>query len=191
MNVSQDVLLRLIVTALAAILYSSHLAHGKHFPKVRAIGGLGEVALIAAACGWAVSLLLYVFGFEWSSIRILPQELRWIGVGCMLLCVPLSRWVYRSLGVHFSPKLQLLGEHRLVTSGPYRFVRHPMYATFFLCVVATTLITEDLIVVLTGVLAAVAMAVRIRNEEAMLAERFAGAYRSYKERTGAIVPKLF
>lgn len=188
---SHDTLFRGLLGALALVLYLAHVVHRKRFPKTDAVGGWGEVFLIVLPCLWALSLAVYLLNFSWFSFRVLlPEWLRWVGTLGMTLCVPLSVWVYRTLGVHFSTKLQLLPQHQLVCTGPYRFVRHPMYATLFLCAVSTGLISAHLVVMVTGAAVMVAMALRIKKEETMLQAHFGEAYGDYREKTGAILPKL-
>lgn len=186
-----ETLFRGLLVTLTAVLLMVRVAHQKQFPKTEAVGGLGEVVLVVFPCIWALSLVLYLLDFSWFSFRVsLPEWLRWAGVMGMALCVPLSVWVYQTLGIHFSTKLQLREGHQLVHTGPYRFVRHPMYTTLFLCIVSAGLVSAHLVVMATGAAVVVAMALQIKKEETMLQEHFGSAYRDYREKTGAIVPKL-
>jgi protein-S-isoprenylcysteine O-methyltransferase Ste14 len=186
-----DLLLRSVLAALAAALYIHHLVYGKRFPDSKMIVGLGEMALIVAASLWTASLIGYVFGLSRFGVHtFVPGWVRWSGIACMTLCIPLSKWVYRTLGVHFSTKLQLLTDHRLVESGPYRFVRHPMYSTFILCAIGAGLASADLSVLVTGAATATAMVFRIKKEERMLVQRFGEEYREYRRRTWALVPRF-
>ncbi|MDP3645503.1 MAG: isoprenylcysteine carboxylmethyltransferase family protein [bacterium] len=141
------------------------------------------------ACLWTVSIIVYLFGFGMLMVR-LPDVIRFVGAVGMCICVPLSLWIYRTLGAHFSTKLQLLDNHQLVSSGPYRFVRHPMYATFFLCVLSTGLISGSGVVLITGLTTFVTMALRVEGEERMLLERFGTEYRAYMNTTGAFIPRF-
>lgn len=187
----EDMLFRVILAVLAIALHLNHRLYGRRFPETEKIGGIGEICLTATACLWAMSLLVYVTGSDWFDFSVpLPYCLRWAGIVLMALCIPLSIWIYRTLGVHFSTKLQLLKDHQLVRSGPYRWVRHPMYATFFLCALSTSIISANLIVTVLGAAVIATMAFRSKKEEMMLVERFDGHYREYMEKTGAFVPKI-
>ncbi len=188
---SHDMLFRIILAGLASFQFSSHLAHKKRSSRATPVTGFGEVAMMFSACLWTVCLSGYVAGLTWFSPSIsLPEWIRWFGVATMVACVPLSIWTYRTLGVHFSMKLHLLEDHRLVTEGPYRFVRHPMYSTLCLCVCATVVISENVIVMIAGSLLVAAMLFRISKEDKLLQERFGDSHKLYMKRTGAILPKM-
>src|SRR5262249_15375756 len=67
----------------------------------------------------------------WAALA-LPPAARWAGVGLGVLCVPLLFWVLRTLGRNLTDTVVTRAEHTLVTSGPYRWVRHPFYCFGFL-----------------------------------------------------------
>jgi len=66
----------------------------------------------------------------WFGVRF-PPLLRWIGAGLGVLSLVLLIWVQSALGRYWSTGLQLREEHTLVTGGPYRWGRHPMYSAIF------------------------------------------------------------
>ena len=183
-----ELLFRGAIGVLAVGMYGNHLAHRKQFPS-EMLGGWIEKALVISALLWSSCLILYALGYHWLPIS-LPLWLRWTGVVCMLSCVPLSTWVYRTLGKHFSKKLQLLERHTLVRHGPYRLVRHPMYVTFFLCAAAVSIATANVLILLLGLAIAACMAWRTRHEEAMLIGRFGEHYLAYCRVTGKFLPKI-
>ena len=193
---THDLLFRLILGVLAAGLYvNHHIIHRR--PTIRRPArererlGSNEYWLIATTLLWTLSLVLAVVNIGRFNFPMpLPEWVRWVGVTAMLACVPLSHWTYTTLGVHFSKKLELRGDHQLVNTGPYRYVRHPMYSTLFLCAGATCLISASLLVVLTTLPVAIVFLLRVRKEEGLLLGRFGDIYREYQGRTGALVPKL-
>ena len=80
----------------------------------------------------------------------------------------------------------------MVASGPYRWVRHPIYAAFLLILGSLLLISANwciggLWIGMTGL----DIASRIRTEEAMMVSRFGAPYRAYLRRTGRLTPRLF
>lgn len=192
---SQEIAFRLVLAVLAAGLYvNHHIIHRRPSVKRSAFtsGKKGiELWLVLTASLWTLALGLYAAGFPWFDYPVpLPPWLRWIGVAAMVACAPLSQWTYHALGAHFSKKLELRDDHLLIRSGPYRFVRHPMYATLFLCATATCLISANGIVIASAVAVAIVFLLRMRKEEAMLAERFGDEYREYRRQTWALVPKF-
>ncbi len=188
---SRELMFRAILAVLAVALYCNHhVLHGKPAGKRAPLTGI-ELWLFITAWAWTTSLVLYVLGPPGlDPAAPLPEWLRWAGVVAMAACLPLSNWTYRSLGVHFSRKLELRKGHVLIQEGPYRYVRHPMYSTLFLCAGATCLISANYAVWATTLAVASVMLLRIKKEEAMLAEKFGDSYHSYRRRTGALVPRL-
>ena len=125
----------------------------------------------------------------WSSVR-LPEWLRWTGVGVGVLAGASLIWAVRSLGKNLTDTVVTRREHTLVTSGPYRWVRHPFYDSTALAVVANSLTAANWFLFLSGGLAWVLILVRTRTEEEKLLARFGDSYRAYMQRTGRFFPRL-
>jgi protein-S-isoprenylcysteine O-methyltransferase Ste14 len=81
-------------------------------------------------------------------------------------------------------------EHTLVTSGPYRWVRHPFYAAVALMVLANGLVAANWFLLMTGGLLFGLLAIRSRREEDNLVARFGEQYRDYIRSTGRFLPRL-
>lgn len=110
-----------------------------------------------------------------------------LGAAALLLFL----WVHRSLGENFSHTLRITDRHTLVTAGPYRTVRHPMYTAFALLHVSVFFLTANWFIGVTWTAGLVAIiALRLRREEAMMMERFGDAYASYLTRTGRFLPPI-
>ncbi len=124
----------------------------------------------------------------WSSV-VLPDWLRWIGVTLGAIAGALLIWTFRTLGTNLTDTVVTRREHTLVTSGPYRWVRHPFYDAVALCVVANSLAAANWFLFLAGGLVFVLIVVRTRKEEENLVARFGDRYRAYMERTGRFFPR--
>lgn len=139
-----------------------------------------------------ISILAYLVNpawLEWSMLP-LPTGLRWAGVTVMLLCLPLVYWVFSSLGKNVTQTVVTRQEHSLVTSGPYRWVRHPLYSVGFLMFSALSLASGSWFIGLSLLLGMIPLALRTPIEEARLIERFGDEYRAYMQRTGRYLPRL-
>ena len=94
-------------------------------------------------------------------------------------------WAQNSLGRNFFASLSLSADHELITRGPYRWVRHPMYLCFMGIFFACFLLSANWFIGATGMLAElVIMLWRTPREERMMAERFGEEYELYRKRTG-------
>lgn len=147
---------------------------------LRPVGIVGMLGLIA--------YMVNPTWMAWSSVS-LPGWLRWSGVGLGLVAGGLWIWTFHSLGKNLTDTVVTRREHTLVTSGPYRWVRHPFYDSVALCILAYSLATANWFIFVSGVLALLLIVVRTRKEEDQLLARFGDTYRAYMERTGRFLPK--
>ena len=125
--------------------------------------------------------------FEWAFMP-LPPVVRWIGLAVGVLGVGLVGWTLHNLGTNLTDTVGTRTDHTLITRGPYRYIRHPFYASTFLLVVSMTLLTACWLMIAIGGLALVLLYIRTPIEEAKLIERFGDGYRAYAARTPRFVP---
>ena len=151
-----------------------------------------QFLLILLTLGGFVFPLLYIFT-PWLNFANydLPVWLRWIGV----VILAGSLWVFwkahHDLGRNWSPSLQIRADHTLVTNGIYETIRHPMYASQWLWVIAQPLLLSNWIAGVGGlILFLVFYFVRVPVEEQMMLAEFGEQYQAYMRRTGRVVPRL-
>jgi Putative protein-S-isoprenylcysteine methyltransferase len=125
----------------------------------------------------------------WSKIG-LPDWARWLGVGLGLLCVMGIYWLFSSIGSGITPTSATRRQHALVTSGPYRWVRHPLYTVGSSLFISFGMMANNWFIAALGILAFIGMAIRTPKEEANLIEKFGDEYREYMKRTGRFFPKF-
>jgi protein-S-isoprenylcysteine O-methyltransferase Ste14 len=127
----------------------------------------------------------------WADVA-LPTWLRSLGAGMTLAAIPAAWWVFRSIGRNVSETVLTKSDHQLVTIGPYRWIRHPLYATGSLLLFGIGLATASGLVLglaTIGVLGIRVFVVPIEERE--LRARFGEAYRDYSLRTGGLLPRLW
>ena len=137
-----------------------------------------------------IALVIYIFYtslFPWMQLP-LTSAIRWTGVIIGIICLPLIGWIHRSLGESFSKTLIIQKDHKLVTEGPYRKVRHPMYTVHTFWFLSWFLITTNLLFGISWILWLAYVVVRIPQEEKMLLEQFGEEYEEYMKRTGSLIP---
>jgi protein-S-isoprenylcysteine O-methyltransferase Ste14 len=155
--------------------------------------------------GWPIMVLLRLAGFAawlsivawvinprwmaWSAVD-LPLWVKWAGVGLAVSTVPLLYWIFSSLGKNISPTVIIRQEHDLVTHGPYRYVRHPLYSVGLVFFIGLILMAANWFIGLMAVVGLIFLVLRTPIEEAKLIERFGDEYREYMQRTGRFVPRL-
>jgi protein-S-isoprenylcysteine O-methyltransferase Ste14 len=139
-----------------------------------------------------LSPLVYLINpawMAWSKIG-LPEWVRWLGAAIGFLCTLGIYWLFSSIGTGITPTSATRREHKLVTNGPYRWVRHPLYTVGSAMFMALGLMADNWFIIALAILAFIAMARRTPKEEANLIEKFGDEYRDYMKRTGRYLPKL-
>jgi protein-S-isoprenylcysteine O-methyltransferase Ste14 len=186
--------LGLLVVALAISgYYRSRARIGSETIARRREGG----AFMAARALIALPTLLAVIvgtvspsAMRWASVE-LPGWARWSGVVLGLLTLPAAYWVLSSLGKNVSETVLTKSDHALVTIGPYRWIRHPLYTTGMAMFIALGLVQESwLILSLAAVALVLIHIVVIPAEERALVAKFGDRYRGYMTGTGRMLPKL-
>ena len=120
-----------------------------------------------------------------------PDALRWAGLALVVLGVAFSLWAIAALGRHYDLELEIHRDHELVRTGPYRFVRHPVYTGLGLHFIGACLATGNLVLIAGTLLVTFpALYLRAKTEERLLRERFGTAYDAYAREVGMLVPLL-
>ncbi|HVO87980.1 MAG TPA: isoprenylcysteine carboxylmethyltransferase family protein [Casimicrobiaceae bacterium] len=92
------------------------------------------------------------------------------------------------LGPNWSAAVTIKQDHSLVRTGPYRYVRHPIYTGLLLAVLGSAMVRNEWRGVLSLAIAAAALWRKLRLEERWLVETFGEAYQSYREEVRALIP---
>jgi protein-S-isoprenylcysteine O-methyltransferase Ste14 len=185
-------------TVLVLVVYR-RLRHGHSagvFPRQRAERRLwrliGPVWLGWNSLPW-LALTLHVPGLAvpaWAAdapvifgVRALAAAL---GVGCYLLSLACWLRLGRSWTMAVVPKQ----DTQLVTAGPYRWVRHPIYSLSILLMIVTAIVLPTLPMVVLAGLHLVALRRKARHEEGHLLERFGPQYARYCDEVGRFCPRI-
>ena len=118
----------------------------------------------------------------------------WVNLLGILMLVS-SLWLlwrsHHDLGKNWSPTLQIREEQTLITNGIYQKVRHPMYTSLWLWVIAQALVLTNWIAGLSGMVTFGALYfTRVGEEEKMMLEQFGEEYKAYMRRTKRLLPYI-
>ncbi len=154
----------------------------------------GQIAW-RTALGVLGFLAILVLG-PWEYTHLsgpLPRDglLAWFGIALFALGIAINVWAMETLRTLYTVRLSVQAGHRLVTTGPYRLVRHPGYFGFLLALPGMGLALGSVAVLAFTFGIAAWLVVRIRDEEAMLVVQFGDAYRDYQRRTKRLIPFLY
>ncbi|MFF4186474.1 methyltransferase family protein [Streptomyces sp. NPDC001691] len=144
----------------------------------------------AVAISWAVHPVARAtpaldYSTSSAAARLVVLLVAWAGAGLRL-------WAIVTLGRFFRGTVHVQQDHRVVRSGPYRWVRHPAYSGIALAGLALGVTLDNaaaLLVLAAG--GALALGYRIRVEEKLLSEALGTAYREYAAGTRRLIPGLW
>lgn len=189
--------------AIAAFVWAIGLAawvlirvpHQRRARKIQVVKNartLGDrLALAAATLGLsAIPLLFVVTGRPTFADYAFQPGLGWAGVVVELMFLAVFYESHRQLGKNWSVTLEIRDQHKLVTDGLYRYVRHPMYLSFWLWAIAQFLLLPNLVAGAAGLVGvAILYFSRVGHEERLMRDAFGAAYDEYAVRTGRIIPR--
>jgi protein-S-isoprenylcysteine O-methyltransferase Ste14 len=185
-----------LVLAGTAVMVAIRAPHGRRSRRVKVATShrtpLETGLLVLAWVGFFVPLIWVAspaFSFAEYSLGTVP----FIG-GVMLLVIGL--WLfYRShadLGANWSITLEVREQHRLITRGVYRRIRHPMYLALVLYSVGQALVIPNWVAGPANLIAfTILFALRVRAEERMMGKTFGDEYALYSARTKRLIPGVW
>src|SRR5437764_6420011 len=169
------VLLVGLVAVLPVAVYHRVRAHGTGEKLDRRQEGLFLLLSIrllgVAGMAGLLAFLIDPQRMAWSSVP-LPVPLRWAGVGLAVVAAALLIWTFRNLGKNLTDTVVTRKDHTLVTTGPYRWVRDPFYASLAFVGLATSLAAANGYLFLTGGVVFLLLVVRTRTDGDERGERF-------------------
>jgi protein-S-isoprenylcysteine O-methyltransferase Ste14 len=111
-----------------------------------------------------------------------------LGLAGAISTVPLNYGTLRAIGDNISPTQATRQGHRLVTHGPYRWIRHPLYAGGSILVISLALLTSMWWIAAAFIVPLTVLLVRTRGEENNRIAEFGDEYRAYQVRTRRFIP---
>jgi protein-S-isoprenylcysteine O-methyltransferase Ste14 len=158
---------------------------------------LGLQSAIAAVSLVLCGALIYLLWIP-VPISLSPRAdffLRILGLGLFVAGTLLVLWARKTLGrmwgLSTSRKVKLLPDHRLVTTGPYKAIRHPMYSGWWLALIGAMLIYRTWILLVLLVFSVFVFARRARLEEQVLSERFGAEWGAYAASSKSLIPFIY
>lgn len=149
--------------------------------------------MILSFMGMQVIPVTYVLT-SWLDVADyhLPTWAGWVGTAAFAVALWLLWKSHADLGRNWSPMLQIRENHSLVSHGVFHYIRHPMYAAHGLWAIAQPLLLHNWIAGLAFLLSFLPLyLLRVPREEQMMLEYFGEEYRSYMDRTGRVIPRLW
>jgi protein-S-isoprenylcysteine O-methyltransferase Ste14 len=124
------------------------------------------------------------------ATRILPRTFAtyWLGVILIFLGLAFAVWARRHLGGNWSGTVTVKENHVLVGTGPYAWVRHPIYTGLLTAILGTGVARGELRGLWALAICTIAFVIKMRTEERWMREVFGAAYERYSREVPALVP---
>ena len=141
-----------------------------------------------------IGIVVQAVAFFIAFVQIQPKNPRPPGLLVLaMLLAPLSAWLawraIRHLGRQWQIQAALYSDHKLVRTGPYGFLRHPIYTSMLGMMIATGLLVSIWqVVMVAGIVFMIGTETRIREEDRLLELRFGDAFREYRNSVSAYIP---
>jgi protein-S-isoprenylcysteine O-methyltransferase Ste14 len=184
------------ILAASVVMIAIRAPHGQRSRSVKVLksrkGPKETILLTLAWIGFLVPLIWIVSPAFWFAEYPLRRSFFVAGLACLAAGLWLFHRAHADLGTNWSVSLEVREEHRLITSGVYRRVRHPMYTALLLYSVGQALVIPNWVagpsyLVPFGIL----LAFRVGAEERMMLDQFGDQYATYMSRTKRLVPGVW
>ena len=153
----------------------------ERFSMVASNLGLGTIPAI-----WIFTDYLDSYDYTQNTMLMV------IGAATLLISLRLFRLTHKALGKMWSHSLDLRKGHKLVTTGIYEKVRHPMYTAFWVWAVGAAFLLPNWIAGFSGLVGfGILFFLRVGQEEAMMKAEFGEEYEAYMQRTKKVFPKIY
>jgi protein-S-isoprenylcysteine O-methyltransferase Ste14 len=147
-----------------------------------------------------LALCVVMFYYLWIPLPLGWSETTAQFLAILGLCVYMAGcafvlWARRTLGkmwgLSTSQQVKLLDDHQLIQSGPFAFIRHPMYFGWWVAMAGLTLLYPVWMIFLLFVFSVISFIGRARREEKALADRFGEQWIAYKKHTKFLIPFIY
>jgi protein-S-isoprenylcysteine O-methyltransferase Ste14 len=150
------------------------------------------IVLFVVAQIWVIGSFIYIVmpeSMNWTLMAV-PRWARWLGmiIAVSGMVLEFSTQIY--LGRNYSTTLHIAEEQTLITAGPYRYMRHPMYTALIVVGVGLGLLSSSWYFLLPFLATMVVVVFRIPKEEGAMIEKFGERYIEYSQETGRFFPHI-
>jgi protein-S-isoprenylcysteine O-methyltransferase Ste14 len=124
------------------------------------------------------------------NVRVIPhmEVIAWTGLVLCVAGLAFSIWARVTLGRNWSGAVTLKEGHELIEGGPYRLVRHPIYAGLITMFLATVIVLSHVSGIVGALLVSVSFWIKLGDEEKLMLKQFPDQYAVYQQRVKRIIP---
>ena len=163
--------------------FNAHKTEMKVLLWIRGILGLPAYVFI-------IEWILPKTHFTWAYLAF-PVMVNWIGLVLLFFSLYFFWWAFRSIKTEYHGTVGFHEAHSLITTGAYRYIRHPINVSFIPVMVSIFLLTSNWVLgILLISVSTIVCLVRSPFEERQLIKKFGKEYENYMKTTGKYLPKI-
>jgi protein-S-isoprenylcysteine O-methyltransferase Ste14 len=133
---------------------------------------------------WAQNNSTYRFVPDTTAAKVIGVVITFLGLGFAV-------WARVHLGKYWSGNVTIKVEHKLIRTGPYKWVRNPIYTGIIIAVVGSVIADGQILALLSIVCIVIGFLIKIRMEEKFLLEEFGEAFIQYKKEVKSLIPFVY
>jgi protein-S-isoprenylcysteine O-methyltransferase Ste14 len=162
-------------------------------PKVEKKNSDKKADIVVAQGTFTRALHLFTVGTSFIMVNVigpysfLPQ----LGYGLIALGLIFIVFARLTLGAQWRGRPEIRSDHKLITSGIYSVVRHPIYTGLVFMSFGTAMVAGSLLSYLMACVTTIAYWIKLKTEESILIAQFGKQYVEFKKSTRAIIPYIF
>lgn len=128
----------------------------------------------------------------WLQQRVIPKNLGFEALAVSLTAagIAFAIWARFYLGENWSSVASIKVDHQLIRTGPYSWVRHPIYSGILLAMIGTALARREPRGLFAVLLLWLGFWIKSRMEEGLMRKTFGEQYQEYSRSTGALIPRM-
>jgi protein-S-isoprenylcysteine O-methyltransferase Ste14 len=158
--------------------------------QAETLGSRFSYTLIVWAAGYLVFSRRFIAAFLQHPLFPPQPWIGWLGVAITVVGFAVTLWARFILGSNWSGTVTIKVDHELIRTGPYNYVRHPIYTGIIVALMGTVLALDQWRGVFAVVLLWIGFTIKRLKEEQFMRQTFGDQYTAYSETTGAIFPTL-
>jgi len=181
-----------VVQTVISLRYLKKAKAGSTIFRRREEGILLSIAIVVFYLAYGVAVVTYFLNPNWMawSAFVVPSWIRWVGIVPLLFGAFWIIWGLHHIGDNITVSIKTREDHALITTGPYHWVRHPLYAAGIIESVGVCLMMANWFVAISAGLFWTLIALRTPMEEQKLIEKFGDKYCRYMQRVGRFMPRI-
>jgi protein-S-isoprenylcysteine O-methyltransferase Ste14 len=161
-----------------------------NFIPVEPLGRFLRILWQPVILAWIGLPFAAAFG-AWPHLLFHSSFFQWLGVGAALAAFIATRVCWRRMGKSWRMGIDPGEKTELVFTGPFAYVRHPIYTLSSLMMIATVLVVPALLMIAVAVIHLLLLQWEARREERNLSRIHGRLYDQYRSRVGRFFPVLF